>query len=207
MKPDSNGNTLVFRQESKITLNQREDRNRQKAHVLWLTGLSGAGKSTIACETEKALFNSGHHVYLLDGDNIRSGLNRDLTFTEEDRKENIRRIGHMARLMYDAGIIVICAFISPSREMRRYVRDLFPVGRFSEIFINCDIQICRERDVKGLYSKADRGEIPNFTGISSPYDIPENPELILNTAGETPAESVNRLLKYITERIQTDHDR
>ena len=178
-------------------------RNGHKSHILWFTGLSGAGKSTISKELERLLFSKGKLVYLLDGDNVRSSLNSDLTFSEEDRQENIRRIGHVSRLMYDMGAVVLCAFISPNREMRDYVRALFPEEGFSEVYIKCDISVCRRRDVKGLYKKADEGEIPNFTGVSAPYDEPEHPELTVDTSKETVEESVASVLSYINRIINT----
>jgi bifunctional enzyme CysN/CysC len=158
----------------------------QEPRCLWFTGLSGSGKSTIANLAEKRLVASGHHTYILDGDNVRHGLNRDLGFTEEDRVENIRRVAEVAKLMVDAGLIVLVSFISPFRSERRMARDLFKAGQFIEVHVNTPLEVAEERDVKGLYAKARAGELPNFTGISSPYEVPENPELVLDTTHEPP---------------------
>lgn len=178
----------------------KKDRNKllgNRSLVIWFTGLSGSGKSTLANETEKILNKKGYLTYILDGDNIRGGLNSNLTFSEEDRKENIRRIGEVAKLMVDAGIVVITAFISPFREDRDRVRNLLGVEEFIEVYLNTPVEKCEERDVKGLYKKARDGEIKDFTGINSPYEIPENPEIIIDTAEKTAEESVNILLNKI----------
>ncbi|MBK9332800.1 MAG: adenylyl-sulfate kinase [Ignavibacteria bacterium] len=178
----------------------KKDRNKllgNRSFVIWFTGLSGSGKSTLANETEKILNKKGYLTYILDGDNIRGGLNSNLTFSEEDRKENIRRIGEVAKLMVDAGIIVITAFISPFREDRDKVRNLLGEDEFIEVYLNTPVEKCEERDVKGLYKKVREGEIKDFTGINSPYEIPENPEVIIDTAENTAEESVNVLLNKI----------
>ena len=172
----------------------------QKPCVLWFTGLSGAGKSTIANLVEKKLFALGRHTYLLDGDNIRHGLNKDLGFTEEDRIENIRRIGEVAHLMVDAGLIVITAFISPFRAERQLARSLLTVGEFIEIYIDTPLQVAEERDVKGLYKKARRGELKNFTGIDSPYERPEQSELVLPASVIKADEAADRVIALLTER-------
>ncbi len=178
-----------------VTRPMREERNGHKAQCLWLTGLSGSGKSTLARILSRRLHDAGKQVYLLDGDNIRHGLNADLSFSEEARRENIRRVGHVARLLYDAGFIVICSFISPQREMRRKVRDLFPEDAFTEVYVHCPLAECRRRDPKGLYAKADAGLIPNLTGIGSAYEEPESPDLTLDTAAHTPEELVEKMLR------------
>ncbi len=157
----------------------------QVPRCLWFTGLSGSGKSTIANLVEKRLLASGHHTYLLDGDNVRHGLNRDLGFSAEDRVENIRRVAEVARLMVDAGLIVLVSFISPFRDERRMARERFAAGEFIEVFVDTPLEICERRDVKGLYAKARAGQIPNFTGIDSPYERPEHAELVLDTQSET----------------------
>ena len=178
----------------------KKDRNKllgNRSFVIWFTGLSGSGKSTLANETEKILNKKGYLTYILDGDNIRGGLNSNLTFSEEDRKENIRRIGEVAKLMVDAGIIVITAFISPFREDRDKVRNLLGEDEFIEVYLNTPVEKCEERDVKGLYKKARDGEIKDFTGINSPYEIPENPEIIIDTAENSAEGSVNILLNKI----------
>jgi bifunctional enzyme CysN/CysC len=165
--------------------------------VVWFTGLSGSGKSTIAKLVEQALHAEGRHTYALDGDNLRHGLNRDLGFTDTDRVENIRRVGEVARLFVDAGLIVLCAFISPFRAERRMVREMLGPGEFIEVFVDTPIEECARRDPKGLYAKAQRGEIRNFTGISSPYEPPEAPDLHLTTAGRTPAEAAAEVLAHL----------
>ena len=159
----------------------REIRNKHKAAVLWFTGLSASGKSTIAVEVDKLLFTMGVHTYILDGDNVRHRLCKDLGFSAEDREENIRRVGEMAWLFADSGAIVLTAFISPYRRDRELARSLVKAGEFFEIFVKADLETCKQRDPKGLYKKALAGEIENFTGISAPYEEPENPELIVDT--------------------------
>jgi bifunctional enzyme CysN/CysC len=171
----------------------RASQKGQKACVLWFTGLSGAGKSTIANLVEKRLHAMGRHTYLLDGDNVRHGLNRDLGFTDADRVENIRRVAEVSKLMVDAGLIVLVSFISPFRAERRMARDLVEAGEFYEIFIDTPLAEAERRDPKGLYRKARNGELKNFTGIDSPYERPENPEITIDTArldAEQAAESI-----------------
>ncbi len=172
----------------------------QKPAVLWFTGLSGSGKSTIANLLEKKLHTDGRHTYILDGDNVRHGLNRDLGFTEEDRVENIRRVAETAKLMADAGLIVLVSFISPFRAERRMARELMPQGEFVEIFVDTPFEECAKRDPKGLYAKAQRGEIKNFTGVDSPYEAPESPELHLATVGKTPEELVEAIEQWLHDR-------
>jgi bifunctional enzyme CysN/CysC len=172
-----------------IDRNARASLKRQRPTVLWFTGLSASGKSTIANLVEKKLFARGAHTYLLDGDNVRHGLNRDLGFTDADRVENIRRVAEAAKLMADAGLIVLVSFISPFRSERRLARGLMPAGEFIEIFVDTPLEVCRERDPKGLYARALAGEIANFTGIDSPYERPEKAELELDTT-EADAEAL-----------------
>ena len=174
----------------------RESLSGQKGRVFWLTGLSGAGKSTIANEFEKALHNKGLNTYVLDGDNIRTGLNGDLGFTDADRIENIRRVAEVAKLMVDAGLIVITAFISPFKPERESARVLFDEGDFSEVYIDAPIDIVEQRDPKGLYKKARSGEIPNFTGLFSSYEPPLEPEVHLTTSILTIEQCVAKLLDY-----------
>jgi bifunctional enzyme CysN/CysC len=172
----------------------RSQQKGQKACVLWLTGLSGAGKSTIANRIEKKLVARGRHTYLLDGDNVRHGLNKDLGFTAQDRVENIRRIAEVSRLMVDAGLIVLVSFISPFRSERRMARDLFAAGEFFEVFVDTPLAEAERRDVKGLYKKARRGELKNFTGIDSPYERPENPEIHIDTTRMSPEEAAEEVV-------------
>ena len=166
----------------------------QKPCVIWLTGLSGAGKSTIANLVEQQLYAAGRHTYLLDGDNVRHGLNKDLGFTSRDRVENIRRVAEVARLMADAGLIVLVALISPFRSERQIARELLPEGEFIEVFVDAPLELAESRDPKGLYKKARRGDLKNFTGVDSPYEAPEHPELRLDTSTLTPADSATAIL-------------
>jgi bifunctional enzyme CysN/CysC len=172
----------------------------QKACVVWFTGLSGAGKSTIANVVEKTLYARGLHTYLLDGDNVRHGLNRDLGFTEEDRVENIRRIAEVAKLMVDAGLIVLVSFISPFRSERGMARALVEAGEFVEVFVDAPLSVLEARDPKGLYAKARRGELKNFTGIDSPYEPPEHAEVYIDTSESTPEGAAARIITVLEER-------
>ncbi len=183
-----------------VTRKRREELQGHKSLILWFTGLSGAGKSTVAHATEERLHQMGCHTYVFDGDNVRHGLCGDLGFSIEDRTENIRRVGEMSKLFVDAGTIALTAFISPLRSDRRRVRDLVEEGDFVEIYCRCSLEVCEERDVKGLYKKARAGEIPNFTGISSPYEEPENPELVLDTDQHTIDECVEQVITLLNER-------
>jgi bifunctional enzyme CysN/CysC len=172
----------------------------QRPAVLWFTGLSGSGKSTIANLVEQKLCNLGRHTYMLDGDNVRHGLNRDLGFTDADRVENIRRVGEAARLFVDAGQIVLVSFISPFRSERRMARDLLESGEFIEIFVDTPIEVCMQRDPKGLYEKARAGEIKNFTGIDSPYEPPELADITLHTVERPPEHSAEEVIEFLRER-------
>jgi adenylylsulfate kinase len=183
--------------ESVIRHRDRAERNGHMGAVLWFTGLSAAGKSTLARLVEQELFVRGGNTYILDGDNVRHGLNRDLGFSPEDREENIRRIGEVANLFRDAGIIALTAFISPYRRDRRRCREIVPEGRFIEIFCRCSLAECERRDPKGLYRKARAGEIPEFTGISAPYEEPESAEVIVDTDQMSPQECVARIIDYL----------
>jgi bifunctional enzyme CysN/CysC len=168
-----------------------------RGRVVWLTGLSGSGKSTIANLVEKRLYANGRHTYLLDGDNVRHGLNKDLGFTDEDRVENIRRVAEVAKLMADAGLIVLVSFISPFRAERRMARELMPEGDFVEVFVDTPLEVAEQRDVKGLYRKARAGELKNFTGIDSPYEAPEAPEIRIDTTALSPTESAERIVAWL----------
>ena len=181
-----------------INKNLREKINGHKGQVLWMTGLSGSGKSTIANEVEKILYSQGKKTYILDGDNIRHGLNKDLGFTDKDRVENIRRVAEVAKLMSDAGLIVITAFISPFRLEREMARSLFEKNDFKEIYISTPLKVAEKRDPKGLYKKARQGKIPNFTGIDSIYEKPTNPELEIDTSKISLSKAVKKILKIIT---------
>ena len=180
-----------------VTREDRERLLRQRGATVWLTGLSGAGKSSVAVTAEKALVENGHAAYVLDGDNVRHGLNKNLGFSPADRTENIRRIGEVAKLFSDAGLLVFTSFISPYRADRDAVRALFAPGDFVEVYVSAGVDVCEARDVKGLYRKARAGEIPEFTGISAPYEPPERPELVLDTARQTLEESVRALLAHL----------
>jgi bifunctional enzyme CysN/CysC len=169
----------------------------QKPAVLWFTGLSGSGKSTIANLVEKRLHRMNRHTFLLDGDNVRHGLNKDLGFTEADRIENIRRVGEVAKLMADAGLMVITAFISPFRAEREMVRSMLPEGEFVEVFIDTPLEVAEARDVKGLYKKARAGELKNFTGIDSPYEAPDAPEIRIDTTAMTPEEAAAFIVRKL----------
>jgi len=172
----------------------------QQPRCIWFTGLSGSGKSTIANLLEKRLHSEGRHTYLLDGDNVRHGLNRDLGFTEADRVENIRRVAEVAKLMVDAGLIVLVSFISPFRAERRMARELFAPGEFVEVFVDAPLDVCEQRDPKGLYAKARRGELRNFTGFDSPYEAPEAPEIHLRTASESAEDAVRSIVDFLPRR-------
>jgi adenylylsulfate kinase len=180
-----------------VTRAEREIHLGQRGVTVWLTGLSGSGKSTIAVAAERALVERGHLAYVLDGDNVRHGLNKNLGFSPDDRTENIRRVGEVAKLFTDCGVVVFTSFISPYRSDRDAVRALLKPGDFVEVHVNAPLETCEERDVKGLYQKARAGQIPEFTGISAPYEAPEKPELVLETHRQTVEESVDALLHFL----------
>jgi bifunctional enzyme CysN/CysC len=193
--------TNIHRQDLLVDKSSRTRLNGHKPAILWFTGLSGSGKSTIANIVERELHARGVHTYMLDGDNVRHGLNRDLGFTDADRVENIRRVGEVAKLFVDAGLIVLCSFISPFRAERRMVRELVGGEEFLEVFVDTPLEECMKRDPKGLYARAKEGKIKNFTGIDSPYEAPENPEIIVNTADGTAEEAARRILDQLHERL------
>ena len=186
--------------EGTVTRAEREKLLGQRGVTIWLTGLSGSGKSTIAVAAQGALHERGTHAYVLDGDNVRHGLNQNLGFSPEDRTENIRRIGEVAKLFTDAGIIALTSFISPYRADRDAVRAIMEPGDFVEVLVDASVETCEGRDVKGLYKKARAGEIPEFTGISAPYEAPEKPELVLDTNTQTVEESVEQLMGHLEEK-------
>ena len=183
-----------------VSLEDREKRNGYKAAVIWFTGLSASGKSTLSHAVEKSLFDQGYHVYVLDGDNVRHGLNKNLGFSHEDRTENIRRIGEVANLFVQTGVISLTAFISPYRADRDMARKCAPEGRFIEVFVKCSLDVCEKRDPKGMYKKARAGEIKNFTGIDAPYEEPLQPELVIETDKETVEECAARVIGYLKQR-------
>ncbi len=190
-------NTSIIYHAASVTRERRNQLNNHKSVVIWFTGLSGSGKSTLAHSVEEILFNKGCRTYVLDGDNVRHGLNSDLDFSHKDRTENIRRIGEVSKLMIEGGFIVMTAFISPYREDRIAVRNLISNNDFIEIYCKASLETCEARDVKGLYKRAKAGEIKNYTGINSPYEAPKNPELIVDTDKEELEESVSRIVNYL----------
>lgn len=186
--------------KSKISKQDREKSGKNKGVVIWLTGLPSSGKSTTAVELNALLSQRGINSYILDGDNIRHGLNKDLGFSPQDRKENIRRISEVAKLFADSGFLVITAFISPYRKDRNRARNILNKGDFIEVFIKADISVCAERDPKGLYKKAQQGQIKEFTGVSAPYEEPENPELVIDTEKLSKQESAEYVLRYLLQK-------
>lgn len=186
--------------QATVTRSRREALNGHRSAVLWFTGLSGAGKSTLANAVESELHRLGCRTYVFDGDNIRHGLCKDLGFSDEDRTENIRRIGEVAKLCLDAGVMVLTAFISPFRKDRQWVRSIVPEGDFVEVYCKCPLSVCEDRDVKGLYRRARSGEIKEFTGISSPYEEPEHAELVVDTASNSIEECVAQVVGYLHQQ-------
>ncbi len=191
-------NTVQHR--ATVSRSRREQLNRHRSVILWFTGLSGSGKSTVAHAVEEELHLAGCRTFVFDGDNVRHGLCANLSFSEDDRHENIRRIGEMAKLFLEAGVIAMTAFISPFRTDRERVRALVSENDFIEIFCDSPLAVCEERDVKGLYKRARTGEIKNYTGISSPYEAPEHPDLTLDTAGDSVETNVEKVLNFLEER-------
>jgi adenylyl-sulfate kinase len=196
--------THIYPIQTKVSPEQRQVLLNQKPRLVWFTGLSGSGKSTLAVQLEAQLYSAGFKTYLLDGDNIRSGLNKDLTFTDEGRIENIRRIGEVSKLMLDAGIVVLSAFISPFHADREQVKNIVGSDNFIEVYVNAPIEVCEQRDVKGLYKKARAGEVKNFTGIDSPYEAPRNPNVVIHTHKNTIEESLRILLDVVTPEISVN---
>ena len=192
--------TNIVWHHATVTRERRNQQNNHKSAVLWFTGLSGSGKSTLAHAVEEHLHQLGCKTFVLDGDNVRHGLSGDLGFSDEDRKENLRRIGEVSKLFIEAGVIVLTAFISPFREDRERVRSLMPHGDFLEVYVDCPIEVCENRDVKGLYKRARAGEVKEFTGISSPYEAPEKAELWLQTDHEALDESTDKIIELLRTR-------
>jgi len=197
-------NENLIRHTHPISKSDRLKNNGHQAKVIWLVGLSGSGKSTLAGNIETVLHQKGYKTYLLDGDNVRLGLNNDLGFSSKDRTENIRRIAEVARLFNEAGIIVLSAFISPLESDRNQARELIGVENFIEIFVHCPLHICEKRDVKGLYAKARKGLIPNFTGIDAPFENPKQPNLTISTEAEAPEASLKKLLDFIEPKLKLE---
>ncbi len=191
----------IIPHQHEIDAKDRAELNGHSGKVIWFVGLSGSGKSTLASNLERRLFEEGKHTYILDGDNIRSGLNSDLDFSDAARIENIRRISEVAKLMVDAGLIVLTAFITPFQEEREKVKALIGKENFVEVFVNCPIEECEKRDVKGLYAKARRGDISNFTGISSPFEEPQNPDVEVPTHLMSIDEGVGKVLEYLEGKV------
>jgi len=199
--PPARQSENVFWTRGKLTAEQRERQNGHPGSVVWLTGLSASGKSTIATELERELFAQGKHAYVLDGDNMRHGLCSDLGFSPDARKENIRRIGEVARLFADAGFVCITAFISPYRSDRELARKIAPPGKFIEVYLNTPLNVCEQRDPKGLYARARSGALKDFTGISAPYEPPQNPELELHPDTSSVAECVAAIVERLSTAI------
>ncbi|WP_226665790.1 adenylyl-sulfate kinase [Metabacillus litoralis] len=192
-------NNIVWHNTS-VTKEERRKKNNYQSYVLWFTGLSGSGKSTLANALARYLFEENIGTYVLDGDNIRHGLNNDLGFTDEDRKENIRRIGEVSKLFVDSGQIVLTAFISPFREDRQQVKDILSENEFFEVYVKCSLDECEVRDPKGLYKKARNNEIKHFTGIDSPYEEPENPTIIVDTESQSVEDSVKSIVDFLVNK-------
>ena len=195
-------NKNVIQQDYNVSVEHRRKQNKHNSLLIWFTGLSGSGKSTLANQVEVALHEQGLRTYVLDGDNIRRGLNTDLDFTPEGRKENLRRIAEAAKLFIDAGVVTLAAFISPLQKDREKIKQIAGKENFIEIYVKASVEACEKRDVKGLYQKARNGEIKNFTGISAPYEEPENPDVVVNSEKETIAESIQIIMDQIKTKLE-----
>jgi adenylylsulfate kinase len=191
----------IILHDYRVTCDDRRKLNKHNSFLIWVTGLSGSGKSTIANELQNTLHKKGIKTYILDGDNIRNGINYNLSFSPEDRAENNRRIAEISKLFIDAGIVVIAAFISPYQKDRKEVKNIVSPSNFVEVFVNTSLEECEKRDVKGLYKKARKGEIKNFTGISAPYEAPQNPDVEIKTEEETVEESVHKIITHIQNKL------
>ncbi len=192
----------IVKQEYQITRKERNIKNKHRSVVLWFTGLSGSGKSTLANQLEGHLHQQGFNTYVLDGDNIRGGLNADLDFTPEGRQENLRRIAETAKLFVDAGMVTLAAFISPLKKDREQIKKIIGADDFMEIYVKASVETCEKRDVKGLYKKARKGEIDNFTGISAPYETPENPDIVIDTVNQDLSESIEKLAAQVVPQLK-----
>jgi adenylylsulfate kinase len=192
----------IYPIQTKVSARQRQQLLKQHARLIWFTGLSGSGKSTLAVQLEAYLHDNGYATYLLDGDNIRTGLNKDLSFTDEGRVENIRRIGEVARLMLDAGIVVLSAFISPFKADRDQVKQIVGEDNYLEVFVDTPLEVCEQRDVKGLYKRARAGEVKNFTGIDSPYEVPEHPDVVIKTDQLSVEQSLELLINKVVTKLK-----
>ena len=192
----------IFEEHFSITRSMRNKRNNHSSFVLWFTGLSGSGKSTIANKLEETLYENHFQTYTLDGDNIRGGINKGLSFTAEDRQENLRRIGEIAKIFVDAGPVTIASFVSPLEIDRKLVRDIVGKEDFIEIFVDTSLEECERRDIKGLYKKARAGEIKNFTGIDSPYENPINPDIIIKTEIESEEQAVKKIIAFVKDKLE-----
>ncbi|MCB0455806.1 MAG: adenylyl-sulfate kinase [Aequorivita sp.] len=199
-------NKNVIPHAYQISCKGRRELNKHNSFLIWFTGLSGSGKSTIANLVEQELYKKGIKTYTLDGDNIRKGINNDLSFSPEDRTENIRRIAEVANLMVDAGLVVLAAFVSPYKKDREKIKNIVKDVNFVEVYVNTSIEECERRDVKGLYKKARTGEIKNMTGISSPYESPDSPDVEIRTEEETIEQSVRKIIDNITPKLQLNHE-
>lgn len=198
-KPSKAKSSNVVWSDTNVTKDRRDNLNKQRSAIIWFTGLSGSGKTTVANALEQQLHKLSFRTYLLDGDNVRHGLSNDLGFSDDHRTENIRRIGEVSKLFIDAGVLVLATFISPFKDDRKFVRNIVNETEFIEIFIKCPLSECENRDVKGLYKKARAGEIPKFTGIDSPYEEPNNPEITIDTSKLSIDESVNEIINYLVK--------
>ncbi|WP_370226981.1 adenylyl-sulfate kinase [Mesoflavibacter sp.] len=196
----------IIQHDYQVSREDRKFKNNHNSFLIWFTGLSGSGKSTIANLVEQQLFEKGIKTYTLDGDNIRKGINNDLTFSPEDRTENIRRIAEISNLMIDAGLVVLAAFVSPYKKDRENVKNIVKNSNFVEVFINTSVEECERRDVKGLYKKARAGEIKNMTGISAPYEAPEQPDIEIKTEEVSVKEAVNKIINHITPKLKLDNE-
>ncbi len=194
--------STIFEEHFSITRSMRNKRNNHSSFVIWFTGLSGSGKSTIANKLEETLYENHFQTYTLDGDNIRGGINKGLSFTAEDRQENLRRIGEIAKIFVDSGIVTIASFVSPLEIDRKLVRDIVGKEDFIEIFVDTSLEECERRDIKGLYKRARAGEIKNFTGIDSPYENPLNPDIIIKTEFETEAAAVQKIIAFVKDKLE-----